>query len=378
MAAITPIVMPKWGLSMTEGTVVSWLVEEGAQITVGMPILEVESDKIANAVEAPDPGLLRRRLAAAGELLPVKALLGVMAPAEVGEAEVDAFVAAYVVPAAAEGEDDEAGPAFLFTEVDGIRVRYARRGDVASARVPVLFLHGFGGDLDNWLFNLDAVAAAAPVIALDLPAHGQSDVRLPGIATLADLATFVLHFLDTIGVDRVHAAGHSMGGAIAAQMALAAPGRLASVVLIASAGLGAEINSGYIESFVAATTRRELKPVIEQLFADPSLVSRQMLDDLLKFKRLDGVSQALTQLGGALFGDGRQAAQPVAKLAGKGLPITVVWGREDRIIPVAHAANAPAGAAVQVLESAGHMVMMEKASEVNALILAQVKDTAPS
>ena len=79
MAAITPIVMPKWGLSMAEGTVVSWLVEEGAQITVGLPILEVESDKIANAVEAPDPGLLRRRLAAAGDLLPVKALLGVMA-----------------------------------------------------------------------------------------------------------------------------------------------------------------------------------------------------------------------------------------------------------------------------------------------------------
>ena len=169
MAAITPIVMPKWGLSMEEGTVVSWLVEEGAEITVGMPILEVESDKIANAVEAPDPGLLRRRLAAAGDLLPVKALLGVMAPAEVSEAEIDAYVAGYVVPAAAEGEDDEAGPAFLFTEVDGIRVRYARRGDAASAQVPVLFLHGFGGDLDNWLFNLDAVAAAAPVIALDLP-----------------------------------------------------------------------------------------------------------------------------------------------------------------------------------------------------------------
>ncbi|MDE2299867.1 MAG: acetoin dehydrogenase dihydrolipoyllysine-residue acetyltransferase subunit, partial [Burkholderiales bacterium] len=107
MAAITPIVMPKWGLSMAEGTVVSWLVEEGAQITVGLPILEVESDKIANAVEAPDAGLLRRRLAAPGDLLPVKALLGVMAPPEVSEAELDAYVAAYVVPAAAEGEDDE-------------------------------------------------------------------------------------------------------------------------------------------------------------------------------------------------------------------------------------------------------------------------------
>jgi pyruvate dehydrogenase E2 component (dihydrolipoamide acetyltransferase) len=378
MAAITPIVMPKWGLSMAEGTVVSWLVEEGAQITVGMPILEVESDKIANAVEAPDPGLLRRRLAAAGDLLPVKALLGVMAPAEVSEAELDAYVAGYVVPAAAEGDGDEAGPAFLFIEVDGIRVRYARRGDAASTQVPVLFLHGFGGDLDNWLFNLDAVAAAAPVIALDLPAHGQSAVRLPGSGALADLAGFVLHFLDAIGVERVHVVGHSMGGAIASQMALAAPQRAASLVLISSAGLGPEIHGGYIDGFVAAATRRELKPVIEQLFADPGLVSRQMLDDLLKYKRIDGVSQALTQLGGALFGGGHQAALPVAQLAAGKLPVTLVWGREDRIIPAAHAAHAPAGAEVQLLEGAGHMLMMEKAAQVNALIVAQVKGAAPS
>ena len=167
-----------------------------------------------------------------------------------------------------------------------------------------------------------------------------------------------------------------MGGAIAAQMALAAPQRVASLVLIASAGLGAEINAGYIEGFVAAATRRELKPVVEQLFADPALVSRQMLDDLLKYKRLDGVSQALTQLGGVLFGGGRQAAQPVPQLAGSGLPMQVVWGREDRIIPAAHAANAPAGATVQVLDGAGHMVMMEKAGEVNALHPGAVEEVA--
>lgn len=147
---ITPIVMPKWGLSMSEGKVNDWLVEEGATIEVGRPILDVESDKIANAVEATDAGLLRRRLARPGETLPVKALLGVMAPPEVSEAEIDAYVAAYVLPAAAEDEA-EAGPAYAFTEVDGIRLRYARRGDDLGARVPVLFLHGFGGDLDNWL-----------------------------------------------------------------------------------------------------------------------------------------------------------------------------------------------------------------------------------
>jgi len=374
---ITPIVMPKWGLSMAEGKVVSWLVEEGTAITVGLPILEVETDKIANAVEAPDPGLLRRRLAAAGEVLPVKALLGVMAAPDVSDAEIDAYVAAYVVPAAAEGDAADAGPPYQWAEVDGIRVRYARRGEESSAgaaaRTPVLFLHGFGGDLDNWLFNLDAVAAAAPVIALDLPGHGQSDARLPGSANLADFAGFVLRFLDTLDVERVHVVGHSMGGAIAAQMALAAPQRVASLVLVASAGVGAEINTGYIEGFAAAATRRELKPVVEQLFFDPKLVSRQMLDDLLKYKRLDGVPQVLAQLGARLFGGGRQAEQPVARLEGSKVPLTLVWGREDRIIPATQASHAPRGARVQVLDGAGHMVMMEKAGEVNALIVAQVK-----
>ena len=107
---ITPIVMPKWGLSMREGKVNAWLVEEGATIEVGTPILEVETDKIANAVEAPDPGLLRRKIAHEGETLPVKALLGVMAPAEVSDGELDAYIAGYVVPAAeADGRASSTG-----------------------------------------------------------------------------------------------------------------------------------------------------------------------------------------------------------------------------------------------------------------------------
>lgn len=369
---ITPIVMPKWGLSMSEGKVVDWLVEEGAAIEVGMPILDVESDKIANAVEATDAGRLRRRIARPGETLPVKALLGVMAPPEVSEAEIDAYVAAYVLPAAAEDEAEaEAGPAYAFTEVDGIRLRYARRGDDLGARVPVLFLHGFGGDLDNWLFNLDAVAAQAPVIALDLPGHGQSEVRLPG-TSLAALAGFVRRFLDQLGVARVHVVGHSMGGAIAAQLALDDPPRVASLTLLNPAGLGETIDAGYLEGFVQATSRRELKPVLERLFADPGLVTRQMVDDVLKYKRLDGVDALLGELGTALFGGGRQAGQPVARLDAQALPTTLLWGREDRVIPAAQAGLAPAGATVQVFDGAGHMPMMERAAEVNAAILARI------
>jgi pyruvate dehydrogenase E2 component (dihydrolipoamide acetyltransferase) len=369
MSNITPIIMPKWGLEMREGIVTAWLVDEGAEIAVGTPILDVETDKISNAVEAPDPGLLRRRVAQEGETLPVKALLGVLADASVSDAEIDQFIAGYVVPAAGEAEEEGAG-AFATAEIDGITVRYARRGD--GGGVPVLFLHGFGGDLGNWLFNLDAIAEVAPVIALDLPGHGQSTARLPG-TRLADLAAFVARFLDRLDVERVHVVGHSMGGAIAARLALDHPGRVASVALVNGAGLGDEINAGYIEGFVAAESRRELKPVVEQLFADPGLVTRQLVDDLLKYKRIDGVAQVLGALAGSQFAGGRQAEQPGRDLAGKGLPVLVVWGREDRVIPAAHAGNAPPGAAVHVLEGAGHMVMMEKAGEFNALLRQHVK-----
>jgi pyruvate dehydrogenase E2 component (dihydrolipoamide acetyltransferase) len=366
--SITPIVMPKWGLSMKEGTVMAWLVDEGTVIEVGMPILDVETDKIANAVEAPDPGTLRRKIAQDGDLLPVKALLGVMAQPEVSDAEIDAYVAAYVTPAADEDEES-AGPAYQFAEVDGIRVRYARKG--ASEGTPVLFIHGFGGDLDNWLFNIDAVGEKAPVIALDLPAHGQSQVKLPG-ASIKALASFVAKFLDQIEVPKVHAVGHSLGGAVAAQLALDQPAKVASLSLIGSAGLGAEINTGYTDGFVQAESRRDLKPVLEQLFANRELVSRQMIDDVLKFKRLDGVGETLAALAKAVFSDGKQHEQPGLQLAKADKRVLVIWGKQDQVIPAAHAANAPPGALVEVFDDAGHMVQMERANDVNRLLIRHV------
>lgn len=362
-AAITPIVMPKWGLSMKEGTINAWLVDEGTEISVGMPILDVETDKIANAVEAPDAGTLRRKVADAGDVLPVKALLGVLAPAEVSDAEIDTYVAGYETPADDEDEA-EAGPAFHFVEVDGLRVRYARRGHGDEA---VLFLHGFGGDLDNWLFNLDPLADTYTVVALDLPGHGQTSPRLAG-TTLADMAGFVTRFLDAVDIERAHLVGHSMGGGIAAQLALDAPQRVLSVALVSPVGFGDTINNGYTEGFVNAQSRRDLKPVIELLFANPELVSRQMLDDLLRYKRLDGVPEALTALGASLFADGRQREQPGLRLGDTGKRTLVIWGGQDRIIPVAHAENAPAGATVMVFDDAGHMSQLEKAGEVNGLL----------
>ena len=363
---IIPIVMPKWGLSMEEGKVTSWLMKDGDQVKVGDQILEVETDKIAGAVEASDAGILRRRIGQADTIYPIKTLIGIVADADVPDSDIDEFVSSYVVPAAEEGEDDT-GPRYEFIDTAAGRLRYIKRGTADNI---VLLIHGFGGDLDNWLFNADAFAEKATVYAIDLPGHGQSTKTL-GDPTVARLSRAVLGFMDAVKIDKAHLVGHSLGGAIAIEIARTNKNRVKSLNLISTAGLGPDINMDFIGGFVAAASRRDLKPVLENLFADGSLVSRQMVDDLLKYKRLDGVGDALAALKDGVFAGGQQATNLSAALKSSGVPALVIWGAQDKIIPVQHA-KAAAGAKVEIIEGAGHMVQMEQAGKINSLIKAMV------
>ncbi|MGH8170659.1 MAG: dihydrolipoamide acetyltransferase family protein [Steroidobacteraceae bacterium] len=90
---IQAVTMPKWGIEMTEGTISRWSVEEGQAVEKGAPLLDVETEKIVNTVDAPASGTLRRIVAAAGDLKPVGALLAVLASPEVAEAQLERFIA---------------------------------------------------------------------------------------------------------------------------------------------------------------------------------------------------------------------------------------------------------------------------------------------
>ncbi|HEY6775064.1 MAG TPA: acetoin dehydrogenase dihydrolipoyllysine-residue acetyltransferase subunit [Thermoleophilaceae bacterium] len=356
--------MPKWGLSMTEGTVVAWLVEEGAELAVGDEVAEVETEKINGVVESPAPGVLRRRVAGVGAVVPVGGLLGVIADAAVPDADIDSFVEEFQAGFVPEEAEEEAGPAPETVAVEAGNLRFMRQGEGGE---PLLLLHGFGGDLNNWLFTAPALAGEHVVYALDLPGHGGSSKDV-GAGDLDFLARAVGQFMDSQELERAHLAGHSLGGLVAGSLALSAPERVGSLALVASAGLGDEINREYIEGFIAAERRRELKPVLELLFADPGLVTRQLVDDVLKYKRIDGVDEALRAIASGAFGEGGQRVVIADHLAELDVPVLVVWGREDRIIPAAHAERAPEGAQVHVLDGQGHSPHMEAAGDFNRIM----------
>lgn len=105
--SLYPITVPKWGIEMQEGTITDWQVAVGATVAKGDELIDIETDKIVNTMEAPIDGVVCRQLVDEGETLKVGELLGVIATGDASDAEIDAFIAAFVPADASFGIDED-------------------------------------------------------------------------------------------------------------------------------------------------------------------------------------------------------------------------------------------------------------------------------
>jgi pyruvate dehydrogenase E2 component (dihydrolipoamide acetyltransferase) len=360
------VTVPRWGLSMDEGTLASWLVAEGEAVAAGDEIAEIETSKIANVLEAPAAGVLRRQIAGEGEVRPVGALIGVIGDAGEDDAMIGAFIADHADPVARAAGAERVEPVTITVEGEPFRYLRLAPADGAPSARPLVLIHGFGGDHASWAFNQAALAQQRPVYAIDLPGHGGSTKQV-GDGSLAALARRVAAWMETMGRGRVHVVGHSMGAAVAATLALDHSDRIKSLTAINGAGFGGMLNRDYIDGFLAASRRKDLKPAVELLFADPALVTREMLDDLIAAKRIDGAAEALRQIADNAIGAAAltRLARRIDQIA---VPTLRIVGEEDHIVT-----DSPRDGARMV--RAGHMPHLEAADAVNTMIAEFLRDT---
>lgn len=231
----------------------------------------------------------------------------------------------------------------------------------------VVLLHGFAGTHAVWKGIQPRLASGARTLAYDLPGHGGSfDYPDAGPAKVA--AATILADLAARGIDRAHVVGHSMGGAVAALMALLDAGRIASLTLLAPGGFGPEINYRLLTRWAAASAEAEIEACLEAMFGWYSPVPAEAVADVLAERAIPGRIEILGRIATGLARDGRQGQLPLDRLAGLPVPVAVAWGELDNVLPARHARGLPGRFAVHLYPELGHMLPEEAPDEMLAII----------
>ena len=226
----------------------------------------------------------------------------------------------------------------------------------SSSSTTIVLLHGIFGNADTWAGIFGRLGSAGQAVAaFDLPAHGRSP--LPGMS-IANMTTALKEAISRLPSGPKVLVGHSLGGAIAALLAQQMPkGSVSSLVLLAPAGLGTEINQGFIDGLLNSgseiVVRRELAKLANQLPA----ISDEFLSNLMS--KIQSGEKDLRFMARELCQDGVQQIDIRGVLEELPFPVTVFWGRQDQIIPWRHALNAPAKTALHLIAGVGHMPQWE-------------------
>ncbi|MER8698685.1 alpha/beta fold hydrolase [Mesorhizobium sp. M1273] len=222
----------------------------------------------------------------------------------------------------------------------------------------IAFLHGFGGCHDDWRDVAESLAPGARTLAYDLPGHGLS-LDFPGGGPARIAASAVLADLSARGIKRAHLVGHSMGGAVAALMALSEPERMASLTLLAPGGFGPEINGPLLRRYAAAAGMDEIRACLAAMSGPQSRLPQHRVELVSEMRQRPGQLRTLVELAAAMTRDDRQGVIPNERLETLNMPIMVVWGTDDAMLPVSQADSVPKHFHLHHVLEAGHMLVQE-------------------
>ena len=254
---------------------------------------------------------------------------------------------------------------------DGLKIHYT---DTGPRDHPALVLvHGFSASLHTWSAWKFDLQDDYRVITLDLPGHGLSRAEDPENATMQRFSEVVLDLTADLGAENFTIAGNSMGGSVAWHTALAAPDRVEGLILVDASGWADEGDDNEREPFIftllgnplARTILKDLdltamvRSGLEGSYVDQSFVTDDLVERYVSLARAPGHRATLMELMA-------RPREPLTKntLATLDMPTLIMWGREDNLIPVAHAnkfADAIPHAELIIYDNVGHLPQEEVA-----------------
>jgi pimeloyl-ACP methyl ester carboxylesterase len=278
-------------------------------------------------------------------------------------------------------------PKDQFIQVQGHRIRYWQQGDSGST---VLLLHGISCSVLEWEHNIAALAAQHRVIALDLLGCGLSDKPLNASYNMESQARFVFDFMDAMGLSNVSLVGNSMGGRIAMECAVMHPERINAIALSAPAGVGVDTLFNFRLASIPVLGELLTKPSMFGLgmiwnlaFHDKSFVTRDMVAEKVMLAQQPNAQSVFLSTLRSLLGFGgfheapRQAFH--ARIAKIRCPSFVIWGQQDRFLPVSHVSVLKSllpHARYELVDQCGHVPMTEITDRFNRMVLAFLQQPA--
>jgi pimeloyl-ACP methyl ester carboxylesterase len=387
-----PIIIDSAGGEYMETVVVvDWALKPGDPVKTGETIVTVETAKATTEIAATQDGFLAEILHAAGSEVPVGSVLGyvsdkpdmVVPPRPVDKA-YPALAERIATPSPrahrpiasplARRLAGEAGIDLSQLKGSGPNGRIKKR-DIeklanpvvqAAEALPIIFLHGFAADRNIWRWVIPLLRLRNRVITPDLPRHGRA-LDTPA-ESIGDLAATIAASLDAQGISDAHVVGHSLGGATALALTGMGALRIHSLCLLAPAGLGSEINGEFLDGIVGTQTQESLTPWLEAMVGDPTTLPANFAQAILWQRRQGNSTEIQSRLSADIFPNGTQQEDLSANLKALRIPAKIIWGKKDRIIPMAHAFQASGTTALHLLDETGHVPHLECPDIVARLI----------
>lgn len=267
-----------------------------------------------------------------------------------------------------------------YTRVGTIKTRFWALGDKGT---PVILIHGLGGSVESWMFNVSTLAQHHRIYAIDLPGFGHTEKPLDPFS-LSSLAQFVNDFMKLQGVDKASLIGNSMGGGITLKFAITFPEKIDRLVVVNSIALGTELSRNLRlaslpligEFFTKPGKRGTVRSLLEGCVYDPTVITEELVDISYQFITQPGAQKHFLSTLRSITNLRGQHSHIIHSIVDNlhmiTAPTFIIWGKQDHMIPVAHAQVIKEGimnSKLHILDSCGHNPQIEYPEKFNSLVL---------